>query len=107
MATKATTTPDAQTARDYLVVCSFGFGSGSWARDKDLETAVKRCRSIAYSDWKHLFKLDGVEVTLTLFDVTGQDRIRMDGDGVEGDNPDAAILNLGLRKVRFPKGSRR
>lgn len=107
MATKATTTPDAQTARDYLVVCSFGYGSGSWARDKDLETAVKRCRSIAYSDWRHLFKLDGVEVTLSLFDVTGQDAVTFGDGSVVGDNPDAPILSLGPRVVRFPKGGRR
>lgn len=95
-----------QVEHDYLVVCSFGFGSGSWARDKDLEAAVKRCRSIAYADWKHLFKLSGAEVKLSLFDVTGQDRISIDGSGVEGDNPDAPIVNLGLRAVTFPKGRR-
>jgi len=61
----------ASEVRDYLVVCDNGWAGGTWARGPDLEDCVKRCRRMFHSDWKHLFKLDGVEVTLTLFDVTG------------------------------------
>lgn len=87
---------------DYLVVCSFGYGSGSWARDADLEKAIKRCKRIAYSDWGGLFKLDGATVKLSLFDVEGNDSVTI-SDVVEGDNPDAPIKNLGTREVTFPK----
>jgi hypothetical protein len=92
--------------RDYLVVCDMGYGGGSWARDKDLETAVKACRRIVYSDWKGLFKLDGVEVTLSLFDVTGQDEVNIGGGEVRGDHPEIPIQNLGPRLVRLPVGRR-
>jgi hypothetical protein len=92
--------------RDYLVVCDAGYGGGSWARDSDLEKAVERCRRIFYSDWRHLFKLDGVEVTLSLFDVTGQDKVVMGNGEVRGDKPDVPILNLGPRVVRLPRGRR-
>lgn len=100
---EAITVPD---TRDYLVVCDMGYGGGSWARDKDLEKAVQRCRRIVYADWKHLFKLSGVEVTLTLFDVTGQDEVTMGNGEVRGDHPDIPIQNLGPRVVRLPKGAR-
>ena len=103
MQNKATTVPD---ARDYLVVCDMGYGGGSWSRGGDLEKAVKDCRRIVYTDWKHLFKLSGAEVTLTLFDVTGQDVVTMGCGEVRGDKPDVPILNLGPRVVRLPVGRR-
>lgn len=93
------------TMTDFLVVCSFGYGSGSWARDADLEKAVRRCKRIAYSDWGHLFNLDGAKVTLSLFDVEGQDAISI-SDVVEGDNPDVPIKNLGTREITFPRKRR-
>lgn len=96
----------ASNTRDYLVVCDIGYGGGSWARDKDLEKAVERCRRTVYSDWKHLFKLSGAEVTLSLFDITGQDQVTMGNGEVKGDRPDVPILNLGPRLVRLPKGRR-
>jgi hypothetical protein len=51
-----------------------------------------------------MFKLDGAEVTLTLFDVTGQDEVVMGNGEVRGDKPDIPILNLGPRVVRLPGG---
>jgi hypothetical protein len=103
MKNAATTASD---TRDYLVLCDMGYGGGSWARGKDLEDCVKRCRLTVYSDWKHLFKLDGAEVTLSLFDVTGQDEVTMGNGEVRGDKPDVPILNLGPRLVVLPKRRR-
>jgi hypothetical protein len=88
---------------DYFVICSFGYGMGSWARDADLEKAVKRCKRIAYSDWRGVLKLDGATVNLSLFDVTGNDTVSFGDGSVTGDNPDAPIKSLGLREVTFPK----
>jgi hypothetical protein len=89
--------------RDYLVTCCLGHGGGSWARDKDLERAVKRCRQIVYADWRNLYKLDGEEVLLNLYDVTGQDSIEIGHGFIKGDNTDAPIQRLGTRLVRMPK----
>lgn len=92
----------APNTRDYLVVCSLGTAQGSWARGDDLEKTITRCKRIVYSDWRCLFKLDGVEVTLSIFDVTGQDSIEIGPSGIEGDHPEIPIIKLEPRKVRLP-----
>jgi hypothetical protein len=94
--------------RDYLVVFATSLGTGSWARGNDLEKAVQNCRRIAWEDWRDLFpKLAGAEVVLTLFDVTGQDRVSFGWGSCEGDNPDAPIVKLGTRTVTMPTRKRR
>ena len=98
--TNAETT--AAEARNYLVTFNHNLGGGSWSRGPDLERAVEDCRRIAHSDWGHLFKIDGVEVTLNLYDVTGQDSVEIGPGYVSGDNPATAIQSLGRRVVRLP-----
>lgn len=99
MTTQDTT---ASEPRDYLAHWATTYGGGSWARDADPEKALKSCLRIAYSDWKHVFDLVGRETKITLFDVTGNDRVSVGAWGIEGDNPDAPITQLEVRVLRFP-----
>lgn len=63
--------------KDYLA-CTYIDLGGSWARDTDPDKAIKRCAKITYSDWKHLYRLDGETVKVALYDVTGHDQVYMD-----------------------------
>jgi len=68
----------AEQAKDYLAVITVN-GVGSWARDPDKETAIKRVVKLFKSDFKTYFKLEkGKKITIDVLDVTGQDTVWWD-----------------------------
>jgi len=86
-------------AKDYIAIILIGGGS-SWARDPDPERAIARVAKIFKSDWKSLFKLDGVEVRVNLWDVTGNESVHWDDCGMHGDcEADHPITRVETRSV--------
>jgi hypothetical protein len=91
---------------EYFALWSCGYGGGSWFRDKDADTAVTRCLKQAYTDWKHMFNLAGVETKINLYKLTNCGSVTFGGDGVSCDEPGAEIETLPLVTRTFPKGRR-
>ncbi len=94
--------------RDFLALVMIGAGS-SYARGPDKDDCVKRCASIAHSDWGSLYDMDGKELTINVFDVTGYDKLWWDSRGVHiADDPkyDATLENE-MAKVTLPIKKRR
>lgn len=92
---------------DFLAVCLIGAGS-AWGRAPDLDTAVKRCTEALIMDWGSVYKLDGVEVTINLYEVTGNDSVWWDHQGMHADKEaEHPITKLGLREVTLSDKRRR
>jgi hypothetical protein len=66
---------DAQ-APDFLAVITLAHGGGSWMRDPDRATSIKRAARIFKEDWSHLFKVGekGSTVKVNVIDCTGFDK---------------------------------
>lgn len=90
-----TTTP-----RDFFAVAQIGAG-GSYARAAEPAKALVACAQIIADDWGSTFKLPP-QITVALFEVTGNDEVRWDFDGVTGDNPEAKPTHLGAFPVTLP-----
>lgn len=87
--------------KDFLAVCLIGAGS-SWGRCPDPERAIKNCTEALVSDWGSIYKLDGAEVMVNLFDVTGNDTVRWDVDGIHGDREEEfPIKRIEVRTVKL------
>lgn len=71
--------------KDFLAIFLIGCGS-SFGRADTAEKAVALCKRSAEQDWKSLFDLDGREVTINVYDVTGYDDLFWDERGVHPDN---------------------
>lgn len=59
--------------KDYLAVIMLPGGS-SWGRSSDKEEAINNAVK-SVRDWKHLFKVSNVEVTVNVVDVTGYNEV--------------------------------
>lgn len=79
--------------KDILAVCMIGAGS-SWGRGQTVEQAIGECKRELLGCWGSIYKLDGVEVVISIYDVTGNDEIHMDYHGLSGDNEEAHPIIL-------------
>jgi hypothetical protein len=73
--------------KDFLAVCMIGAGS-SWGRANSVDEAARLCELFVVDDWGSIFKLDGQTVTISCYDVTGNDIVRLEYTGLIGDNED-------------------
>jgi hypothetical protein len=69
---------------DYLAIIYIGGGS-SWGRAPVKETAIKNAIT-ALRDWRSLFKVADVEVTVNVVDVTGYGQVTWSHHGFDGVN---------------------
>ncbi len=68
----------AEQAKDYLAVITVN-GVGSWVRDHDKETAIKRVVRLFKQDFKNYFKLEkGKTINIDVLDVTSHDTVWWD-----------------------------
>lgn len=86
---------------DFLAVTMIGAGS-SWGRSPDKETAIQNCVEYLIEDWSSLYRLEGMEKTVTVFSVEGHDRVWWDERGIHGDNSEAPQIEIvEYRKVNL------
>lgn len=71
--------------QEFLAVCMIGAGS-SWGRASTQDEAVEFCTDSIISDWGSIYKLDGQEVIISCYDITGNDVVRLEYTGLIGDN---------------------
>lgn len=71
--------------QEFLAVCMIGAGS-SWGRAESLEDAVRFCTDSLIFDWGSIYKLDGQEVIISCYEITGNDVVRLEYTGLIGDN---------------------
>lgn len=71
--------------KDILAVCMIGAGS-SWGRGPTVEKAVKECERELLGCWGSIYNLDNAELVISLYDVTGNDTVRLEYTGLVGDN---------------------
>lgn len=87
--------------KDYLAIILIGGGS-SYGRADSEDEAVSRAITALY-DWSHLYQIDGAEVTVNLYDVTGNDQLWWDDCGVHADREaDFPITTLEMRIIQMP-----
>lgn len=55
--------------KDYLAYIPFGAG-GTYARGKDMEYQIQRCKKMFLSDWGSVYKIDEDETDIYVFDVS-------------------------------------
>lgn len=84
--------------KDYIAIVLIGGGS-SWARGPDLEKAVADVLWYLKHDWGSIFNLDGAEVHVNVWDVTGNDVVHWDECGMHGDREDCPITKVETRTV--------
>ncbi len=93
--------------KDYLAIVLIGGGS-SFGRHSDPDEVVSLATEFLVSDWGHLYKLDGVEVKVNLYDVTGNDQVWWDDCGVHSaTEAEYPIQTLEMRTVKLPKKRRK
>lgn len=71
-----------EAAHDYLAFILIGAGS-SYGRSPRKEEAIKTAIQ-SLGDWRHLFKVDDVDVTINVVDVNGYDTVLWGPDGIFG-----------------------
>lgn len=71
--------------KDILAVSMIGAGS-SWGRAETLEEAIANCKEQLEQEWGSVYDLGGKEATISCYDVTGNDEIRLEYTGLIGDN---------------------
>lgn len=79
--------------QDVLAVCMIGAGS-SWGRGETVEAAVRECERELRDCWGSIYKLDNAELIVSIYDVTGNDEIRLEYTGLIGDNEDQFPIKL-------------
>ena len=72
---------------DILAVCMIGAGS-SWGRAETVDEAVRNCKNSLEQDWGSIYDLGGKEATISCYNVTGNDVVRLEYTGLVGDNED-------------------
>lgn len=83
---------------DFIAVCRFTSGGGSWAREADPEKAIAECARIVKADWGSTFKLTTVKIGL--YNAEGFDTVTMGLDGVwGGPDGDQALPFVEVREV--------
>ena len=88
--------------KDYLAIILLGGGS-SWARGPDAEKAITDVTKQVKSDWGRLFNLEGVEVRVNLWDITGNDVVYWDDCGMHADNQEQfPITKVETRIITLP-----
>lgn len=106
---KAMSTAARADKRDYIALCHFSQGIGSWWRCEDPAEAIERCARLTYADWSTTLKLKGETVGIILFDVTGHDKVWFEGGRVmAGDKslPFERIVTVTLPLPKEKKGKR-
>lgn len=78
---------------DILAVCMIGAGS-SWGRAETLKEAVRICQGCVEQDWGSIYDLGGKEATISCYNVTGNDVVRLEYTGLIGDNEDKFPISL-------------
>ena len=87
---------------DYIAIVLLGGGS-SWARNSNPEAAISQVTKHLVNDWSRIFNLSGAEVRVNLWDVTGNDSVHWDDEGMHGDKQDEhPITKVETRKVTLP-----
>ena len=85
--------------KDYIAIVLLGGGS-SWSRGPDAEKAIERVLWYVKHDWGSIFKMDGVEVRVNVWDVTGNDQVHWNDCGMHGDREaDFPITKVETRAV--------
>ncbi len=79
--------------KDILAVCMIGAGS-SWGRADTLEGALGLCKLNLERDWGSIFDLGGKTMTISCYDVTGNDVVRFEYHGLIGDNEEQFPIQL-------------
>ncbi len=74
-----------------------GAGS-SYARGPDKEKVVKDVSRIVKADWGKMYDLKSSPIEVSLWDVSGNDHVWWDNQGVHGDEPTQWLEN---RKVQL------
>lgn len=86
----------------YLAYIPMPMGSGAYAGGTDKEAAIKSAAYFAANDFSHLWKTDGAEVTVGIFDQTDHEEVRME-DGcvyyLDGDKKKVYLDPLEQRKI--------
>lgn len=93
--------------KDYIAICLVGSGS-SYGRAPTTHQAVSLCKRSMEQDWKSLFQLDGVEVKINVYDVTGNTGLFWDHNGVHpDDHPEVTIPLHHIATARLSVPSQR
>ena len=67
--------------KEYLAYIEM-MGGGTWCRSDNVSDAITRAVKGSVEDWGSMFKMDGEEVPVNLYDITGMDKLVMGSDGV-------------------------
>ena len=67
--------------KEYLALIEI-MGGGTWCRSDNISDAITQAVKESVSDWGSMFKMDGEEVPVNLYDITGMDKIVMSSGGV-------------------------
>lgn len=87
---------------DYIAIVYIGAGS-SYGRANQINKAVELATKFLQSDWKHMFDFSGVNVSVNIYEVTGNTSVYWDDCGVHGDNEDAyPIKYVGVKSMLLP-----
>jgi len=62
--------------KDYLAYISFG-GGGTYARGKDMEYQIQRCKKMFLMDWGSVYKIDEDSTEIYVYDVTDFECIKV------------------------------
>lgn len=87
--------------KDYLAYISFG-GGGTYARGKDMEYQIQRCKKIFLMDWGSVYKIDEDSVEIDAYDVTGFNCIEV-GSKVGYTDEDCEVDGVYFGKDKFIK----
>jgi hypothetical protein len=87
---------------DYIAIVLLGGGS-SWARNSNPETAIKKVVNAVQNDWGQIFNMRGADIYVNVWDVTGNDEVHWDDEGMHGDKQDEhPITKVSTRLVVLP-----
>lgn len=79
--------------QDVLAVAMVGAGS-SWGRDETLDGAIAICKEQIETQWGSIYDLGGKTATISCYDVTGNDVVRLEYTGLVGDNEEKCPISL-------------
>lgn len=89
--------------KDYLAIILVGPGGSSHGRADTEDEAVSLAITALYG-WSDLYQIDGAEVTVNLYDVTGNDQLWWDSEGVHADREaEYPITALEARIIQLPE----
>lgn len=94
--------------KEYLALIEM-MGGSTWHRSDNISDAITRAVKASVSNWGSMFKMDGEEVPVNLYDITGMDKLVMSIDGVfciDKEQREQCEL-LDVIRVQLPEKGRR